>query len=210
MGVRLPSPVGYQVYRGGVPTCAPGQSYCYWLAGNGVWKLAERARLRALIPLAPCRVAGLPDLAPVVQVHPGRLAGTLLQAMLADARRLAAAAPREVLYHVVFDGLRMRVLRPQQRGSAATLAYMGGDSDEIVMDLHSHCEMGAFFSGTDDRDELGFRLYAVIGRIFDRLPELALRVGVYGDYWSAPFAMVFGDGAAGFKKGKGYGVKSYE
>jgi len=67
----------------------------------------------------------------------------------------------------------------------------GGDSPDIILDLHSHCEMGAFFSATDNRDEQGFRLYAVLGRIFTR-PEMALRVGVYGDFWTVPVGMVFG------------------
>jgi hypothetical protein len=36
--------------------------------------------------------------------------------------------------------------------------------------------MKAFFSGTDDADEQGFRLYGVLGSIFER-PTFMLRVG---------------------------------
>ena len=42
----------------------------------------------------------------------------------------------------------------------------------------------AFFSATDDRDEQGFRIYGVAGRLYTPRPELRLRVGVYGH--SAP------------------------
>jgi hypothetical protein len=50
--------------------------------------------------------------------------------------------------------------------------------------------MAPFFSQTDNRDEQGFRLYAVIGRVKTK-PQLCVRVGVYGDYWSIPAATVF-------------------
>ena len=38
----------------------------------------------------------------------------------------------------------------------------------------------------------GFRFYAVAGRIFTR-PELALRLGVYGDRWPVPVTTLFTD-----------------
>ena len=50
--------------------------------------------------------------------------------------------------------------------------------------------MRAFFSGTDNRDELGFRFYAVIGRIFT-VPEMVLRVGIYGDMLRVPITTLF-------------------
>lgn len=50
--------------------------------------------------------------------------------------------------------------------------------------------MPAYFSQTDNADEQGARLYAVIGRL-DSEPEIRLRVGVYG-YWQAlPLTAVF-------------------
>lgn len=48
-----------------------------------------------------------------------------------------------------------------------------------VMDIHSHHDMEAFFSTTDDEDELATRLYAVIGRVNTK-PELLLRYGLQG------------------------------
>ena len=85
------------------------------------------------------------------------------------------------------------VVLPQQTGSVAHLAYRGGGDSDVIMDVHSHCTMGAFFSGEDTRDEQGFRLYGVVGRIFTQV-EFALRVGVYGDFWRVPAGMIFADG----------------
>jgi len=40
--------------------------------------------------------------------------------------------------------------------------------------------MRPFFSGTDDQDEQGLRLYMVVGRLDTLMPEIEMRVGVYG------------------------------
>jgi hypothetical protein len=88
------------------------------------------------------------------------------------------------------------ITRPDQTGTAAHLAYGGGGDEDIVADVHSHCEMGTAFSGTDNRDEGGFRFYVVIGKIFTR-PEIRLRVGIYGHHHEFPMTALF-DGPGPF------------
>ena len=61
----------------------------------------------------------------------------------------------------------------------------------MVAEFHSHGTSRAFFSKTDDRDEQGFRVYGVVGRLDDPEPELRLRVGVYGHFAPAEWAQVF-------------------
>jgi hypothetical protein len=54
--------------------------------------------------------------------------------------------------------------------------------------------MRPFFSRTDDRDETGFRIYAVIGDInfhSNVPPSIRVRVGVYGHFWPIPAASIF-------------------
>jgi PRTRC genetic system protein A len=60
------------------------------------------------------------------------------------------------------------------------------------MDIHSHGSMKAFFSFTDDRDEQGLRLYMVVGRLDTLLPEVELRLGVYGYFATLNIDEVFG------------------
>lgn len=186
----LPSPVSYYVHQGGDLALPPGKAYGYFLAGNGVFKVARNAGLYACIPVAAGRIVGLPALAPTVRIAAGRLPETLLVALLRDARALARPAPIEAMYHLRLREGRAVIERPPQRGRAAHLAYNGGEAADVVMDIHSHCQMRAFFSGTDNQDEQGFRLYAVLGRIFSH-PEIALRVGVYGDFWRVPVELAF-------------------
>jgi hypothetical protein len=61
-------------------------------------------------------------------------------------------------------------LRPQFRLKVPRLPA-------ILCELHSHGLLPAYWSATDDADEQGARLYAVIGRLAAR-PEIRLRVGV--------------------------------
>ena len=79
---------------------------------------------------------------------------------------------------------------PPQAGTATSLAYLPPAG--VVAEFHSHGSSRAFFSATDDRDEQGFRIYGVAGRLDARLgPELSLRVGVYGHFAPVRWSQVF-------------------
>ena len=54
---------------------------------------------------------------------------------------------------------------PPQAGTATSLAYVPPAG--VVAEFHSHGGSRAFFSATDDRDEQGFRIYGVAGRLDD-------------------------------------------
>jgi hypothetical protein len=51
--------------------------------------------------------------------------------------------------------------------------------------------MGAFFSATDNRDEQGLGLYALAGRLDRLIPEVNMRVGLYGYFAPLKFSEVF-------------------
>jgi hypothetical protein len=84
---------------------------------------------------------------------------------------------------------------PPQRQSAGSVVVETEPppdypASEVLLELHSHHTMTAYFSRTDDADEQGFRLYAVLGTI-DQQPSVRLRVGVYGSFWELPITTVF-------------------
>ena len=60
------------------------------------------------------------------------------------------------------------------------------DPDRYVYlaDIHSHNSMPAFFSKTDDRDELATRVYIVVGRLDSPTPEICARISVGGRFVS--------------------------
>lgn len=83
-------------------------------------------------------------------------------------------------YHINF---------PLQKGDAGGVEYerMPG----TIMDIHSHGAMRAFFSGTDNRDEQGIRLFMVLGKMDTDEPEYLMRLGVYGYFRDVTFEEVF-------------------
>jgi len=63
--------------------------------------------------------------------------------------------------------------------------------EHVLIDLHSHNSMTAFFSSQDDRDEQnGFRIYAVVGRLNTK-PQIKVRVGVFGCWMAVRPSLVF-------------------
>ena len=59
------------------------------------------------------------------------------------------------------------------------------------MDIHSHNSMPAYFSPTDNEDEKATRLYTVIGRLDQYLPEIKTRLSNGGKYHEIDPSEVF-------------------
>lgn len=193
----LPSPIQHHLHRSGsgLPDCRP---YAYVVARNGVWKVADTPHFQAGVHLAPARITGL---APwpgqtwlKVPTIPAKWLWAVLDHAQCAGRGSGVLRPVEQMYHFhwVEEGrwAEWRVAVPKQRVSAGHVGYRGGHQDSVVLDLHSHHGMAAYFSEVDNRDELGCRYYAVIGRIYDR-PEIRVRLGIYGDWVDVPATEIF-------------------
>ncbi len=161
-----------------------GQYYSYILAANGVFVEAESPLLSARIPVAECEIRGLAPLESLVKLTygsiPQRFWDLALSAFMAepDSERYVA---------IVADG-GYNFYVPTQDRSGASVTYEVGNN--VILDLHSHGRMGAFFSGQDDRDETGLKLYGVVGKLRDT-PVVRLRVGVYGHFRDLAWNEVF-------------------
>lgn len=167
----------------------------YVIAGNGVFLWGRREGLEALISLAPTAIRDLYPVDPFVRIAAPSLPACQLAELLALARqaRDKEGMPLESLFypsHTPGAGWRLLV-PPQERRVARVRPLAGGLADyaQVWWEIHSHHDMSAFFSTTDDADEVGFRLYGVVGHIFTR-PQMRLRVGIYGHYWEFPASMV--------------------
>lgn len=172
-----------------------------WIvAQNGTFKRGAGADLEIVIQTdsAPACLPGLAALQPSVRWsnRPQRPLGDLLRHLLDDARHAVGGGlivrPIERQYFIVWRGGTARLIAPQaQRGTATRLSYEMPQQEPILCDIHSHHEMPAMFSETDDRDDLGLSVAVVIGRLFTQ-PELLCRLCVYGHRQIVPAAMVFG------------------
>jgi len=171
--------------------------YEYVVASNGVFVRGQRAGLSAMLPVMagpPIPLRGLVPVEPFVQLDHPRVPAELVDEMLdvALTAKDGDLKPIEVLFHLTWDASGARlVMPPQERGAAFVRPIGQASSYEIaVVEVHSHHGMSTCFSSTDDADEMGFRIYAVLGEIYTR-PTFRVRVGLYGHYWEIPATWVF-------------------
>jgi PRTRC genetic system protein A len=188
--------VGYTFLRGEVNPPIEAALYEYLLASNGLFVRGAREGLRALIPVAQCLVRGLGVAEPYCELLYPPVPDVAVEVMLDEARRATGrdGQPVEILYHLSWEGGTWRLSIPEQEATETSVQPVhtgpGSSYERAIIEVHSHHAMRAFWSGTDDRDEQGFRLYGVIGDIFER-PTLRLRVGIYGYFWEIPASQVF-------------------
>jgi PRTRC genetic system protein A len=178
-----------------LPPIPAGLMYQYIVAGNGLFIRAEDRRMEAMVPVALADVHGLELVESYVRLKVPRVPANWLWSIQESARK---RLPNEAMYQLLYDD-GWRCVMPPTQASAAALAYE--DRPEAVIDLHSHGTLRAFFSETDDRDEQGFRLYIVVGRVGHSIvdladpPQIAARVGIFGHFESVSIDDIFaGDG----------------
>ena len=167
---------------------ADGLMYENLIAGNGFFIHAERTGLKAVIPKFGTTITpplAQPHIVPYIQVTP-MFSGWLLDAALDAAK---AQNNVEMLFALEPD----RIMIPAQEATGGTVRPID-PYDKIMAntmcELHSHHYMEAKFSPTDDEEETGFRIYAVMGHIYTE-PEIRVRVGIYGHMWEIPALTVF-------------------
>ena len=181
-----PGPVGYLVNHPGGLAGAHGIGYDYVLGSGGLYVQSESAHLTARVPVASCKVRGLAPVAEKLQLTHGPIPARLFELGL---RWFQDDPDTERFFAVRWDGDAYRLVVPPQIGTGTRLAYVPPAG--VVAEFHSHGSSYAFFSVTDDRDEQGFRIYGVAGRLDDPQPELSLRVGVYGHFAKVDWPQVF-------------------
>ena len=181
-----PKPVGYLVNHKDGLTGSNGIGFDYVLGSGGLYVQSESAHLTARVPVAPCEVRGLAPVAGKVELANGPIPARLFEIGLLW---FEDAPHTERFFAVRWDGRSYRLVVPEQEGTASSLEYTPPAG--VVAEFHSHGSSRAFFSATDDRDEQGFRIYGVAGRLDSDRPELSLRVGVYGHFAPVEWSQVF-------------------
>lgn len=193
--------VGYLLNQsGGPPLDHGGIAYNYILAGNGLFVQADNAHITARVTVVAAEVrGGPPPMYPLLTLKHGRIPQRLFDLALS----VMLASPDKERYVGIrwSDGYQLYV--PEQEGAGASVTYQ--TADDVVVELHSHPDMPARFSGIDNKDEQGFKVYGVIGRELVDATSLGsshrefalggtcinLRVGVYGYYMPVKWSDIF-------------------
>lgn len=191
----------------------PPVSESLWLdyvcGAGGVYARGWRPGLEVCIPVARARVRGLKGVEPYVHWDFPKLPARFLERMLSVSRSRCKREPLEALFHLSFherlqawdfdegastldfhQGWHLEYPKQEAaRDHVRPLCQGEGSSESrAIIEVHSHVDGEAVFSEVDDADEggLSFRVYAVLGRIYDR-PEVRCRVGLFGHFmqWRA-------------------------
>jgi PRTRC genetic system protein A len=116
---------------------------------------------------------------------------SLLTQLLANAQQQTNQTQlHEAQYLLYHHQNHIRLIKPPQQTTTASVISPHQSSSDILLDIHSHGRMSAFWSDTDNTDEQGFRAYGVIGNLH-RQPEICLRLGVYGYWFPIPLTTLF-------------------
>ena len=164
--------------------------YEYVVASNGLFVRAKRKGMSAMVCVQTFthQVAGLYPAMPYLDIAP--VNEWVLQNILKYARDVA---PLEKLWWLLPVCHAWGIYTPEQIASAASVRPVDPyhpRAVEALVEIHSHHRMPAFFSDADDRDETGFKVYAVLGYIHHQ-PTLRVRVGIYGHFMEIPAEWVF-------------------
>ena len=178
--------MGYLVNHPAGLSGVQGIGYDYVLGSGGLYVQSQGAHLTVRVLVAPGEVRGLASVSEKLQLTHGPIPARLFELGL---RWFQDTPDTERVFAVRWDGDAYRLVVPPQVGTATRLAYVPPSG--VVAEFHSHGTSRAFFSATDDRDEQGFRIYGVVGRLDAPTPELSLRVGVYGHFAPVEWHQVF-------------------
>ncbi len=190
--------IAYTIARSGQLPPYDAQAYEYITGQNGVFIRSERDYLSAVIPVAPA-VSPIRGLALVnIEVTlPNKVPAEIVQRMLDEAMRAAKSEPEplEILFYLLYTAEGWELVTPDQiqKRYEVRPTDTGPDSSyaRAIIEVHSHHFYGAHFSPQDDIDEMGFRVYAVIGSFGESRPELTVRVGIHGHRCEVPPDLVF-------------------
>lgn len=195
----LASPVGYQFARPDQPIRRMGTWWDYVATQDEVYLVAERKGLSVCLPWAlltsPLRGLAV-DLDPYVHLACGRIPASDLERLREDARTQPGERFKESLYYLTLgegEAEGRTWLKPPQRqlyGHVEPLAQLAEYAD-AVLELHTHPPGCQRFSGGDDQDEHGFRLYCILEDVDGDAPRLICRVSVFGQHCSIPAAWIF-------------------
>ena len=191
------APSHHVLTRPGLPALDTSRIYQYVIAHEGVFLLASCPGIEVLMPIsAPSLLPGLASASPYIKWNYPRISEEVVQDLFGRARAARIEEQMlERLFYLSFEDDQWHIHEPEQIQSPTSVRVtQWAEADETaIIEGHSHHEMPAYFSGTDDRDEIvngGFKVYFVLGRV-NTEPQMRVRICVHGYSWEVPASHFF-------------------
>ena len=164
------------------------KSVVYIMQGDGVYERRKNRIGTFVTKIADANIPGLgDDLEIGWELTVPRIPVSLLGTAIAFFRKVYTMHRSEAFVQFFYDTDTNEYLLhcPKQSVSGASVKFDRDIEFEtsariLVMEIHSHGNMGAFFSGTDDKDEKDDRFYGVVGKVTDFFPQMKLRLSMGG------------------------------
>ena len=160
----------------------------YVMQGDGIWCIRKAAIGTFVTQVAKAKVPGLEsNLEESWMPNVPKIPMSLLYSTVNFFKEIHKKMKSEVYVQFYYDVENEEFILhcPEQTVSAASVNYKNdkeyeGDKFILVLEMHSHGSMGAFFSATDDKDEKADRFFGVIGHISQQDPEMKFRLCLGG------------------------------
>jgi len=203
--------IDYHIYKGDeLPKLQSLAGYDYIVAGNGLFKRGSKRYFDAMIPIQSFSLPLLAPLKQSIHLKIPKIDSQYLSDILKLFQRCALISKNgcESISFLrwnqpadddISEGRYELVLPDREKANSCSVEYVLENQDSILLEIHSHHRMSAFFSSVDDADEKGFRFYGVLGNIFTD-PKCKIRLGLYGDFFSISLNELF-DGDLSFLTG---------
>ena len=186
------APSYHVLTQSGLPLLDASRIYQYVIAREGVFLLAGCPGIEVLLPISP--LSDLPGLASVsayIQWKYPRVDTHTVLELFERARSAKDEQGRllERLFYLTWnDG--WHIHEPEQVVTATSVQVMASSEDDeaALLEGHSHHTMRAYFSSTDNRDEVvngGFKVYFVLGQV-NTSPQIRVRICIHGYSWEVP------------------------
>jgi PRTRC genetic system protein A len=187
-----------QVKIGAFPT---DESYSFGVFGNGLFEKESIKKIGEFVTQVNSAV--LPGIEKAQESFTfgsdfKKIPIGVLVGLIEFYRKVMKTISSEVMVMVVFDELidDYKFIVPKQNVSGASVKYehvVFEPHESFIISSHSHVNMPAFFSGTDDLDEKKAMLYGVIGKLSQELPEVKFRAKKGKSSFGLTIAEVFDD-----------------
>lgn len=165
----------------------------YVVANDGLWREVMLPWVTVIHKIANSDfVLPFGAISESVVINCGPVPARLRNLFVQDAK---AAMPNEMAAALIWNSNDHRWRYERREATLATRAHIDyrevqlGDSEFLVLDLHSHGTFSAHFSGEDDRDDKGsMKFSGVIGNLNSDTITSVLRLNMLGKTWDANLA----------------------